>query len=165
MIQVSNLTALSIWGRKERLSITECSRKDDDGLYGLGLGLTISSDNTVLSPAGSLLSSAITTQLAMIVKMMVHSNGFQLTNHVVNLRTGLEGVKRNREVGPRSATPSFFLPPPAGAAGAGPPIVSGSGGVGSAAAAQAAAGAAPGATKRHHPQWPRLRRSVEAINF
>ena len=158
------MTVLSIWGRKERLSITECSRKDDDGLYGLGLGLTISSDNTVLSPAGSLLSSAITTQLAMIVKMMVHSKGFQLTNHVVNLRTGLEGVKRKREVGPRSATPSFFLPPPAGAAGAGPPIVrsgSGSGGVGSAAAAQAAASAAPG----HHPQWPRLRRSVEAINF
>ena len=162
MIQVSNLTALSIRGRKERLSITECSRKDDDGLYGLGPRLTISSDNTVLSPAGSLLSSAITTQLAMIVKMMVHSKGFQLTNHVVNLRTGLEGVKRKREVGPRSATPSFFLPPPAGAAGAGPPIFrSGSGGVGSAAAAQAAASAAPG----HHPQWPRLRRSVEAINF
>ena len=140
---------LHMWGEKMRL---------------LKMRLTILSDNTDLSPAGSLLSSAITTQLAMIVKMMVHSKGFQLTNHVVNLRTGLEGVKRKREVGPRSATPSFFLPPPAGAAGAGPPIVrsgSGSGGVGSAAAAQAAASAAPG----HHPQWPRLRRSVEAINF
>ena len=136
---------LHMWGEKMRL---------------LKMRLTILSDNTDLSPAGSLLSSAITTQLAMIVKMMVHSKGFQLTNHVVNLRTGLEGVKRKREVGPRSATPSFFLPPPAGAAGAGPPIFR-SGGVGSAAAAQAAASAAPG----HHPQWPRLRRSVEAINF
>lgn len=88
------------------------------------LRLTILSDNTDLSPAGSLLSSAMTTQLAMIVMMMVHSKTAQLTNHVVNLRTGLEGVKRNKEVGPGSATPSFFLPL-AGAAGAGPPMVSG----------------------------------------
>lgn len=52
----------------------------------------------------------MTTQLAIMVMIMVHSNKGQLTNQVVSLRTGLEGVKRKREVGPGSATPSFFLP-------------------------------------------------------
>ena len=88
-----------------------------------GRPLTICSERTVLSPAGSLLSRAMTTQLAMMVMMMVHSKTVQLTNHVVSLRTGLEGVKRNNEVGPGSATPSFFLP--LAGAGAGPPMMSG----------------------------------------
>ncbi len=50
----------------------------------------------------------------MMVMMMVHSNTGQLTNHVVNLRTGLDGVNRNNDVGPESAGKSFFLPPAAG---------------------------------------------------
>ena len=62
----------------------------------------------------------MTTQLAIMVMMMVHSKIGQLTNHVVSRRTGLEGVKRKREVGPGSATPSFFLP--LAAAAAGPPM-------------------------------------------
>ena len=62
----------------------------------------------------------MTTQLAMMVMMMVHSKMGQLTNQVVSRRTGLEGVKRKREVGPGSATPSFFLP--LAAAAAGPPM-------------------------------------------
>ena len=66
----------------------------------------------------------MTTQLAMIVMITVHSNKGQLTNQVVSLRTGLEGVKRKREVGPGSATPSFFLPlaslPPMAKRGPGP---------------------------------------------
>ena len=57
---------------------------------------------------GNFESRAITTQLAQMVRMMVHSKTGQLTNHVVNLRTGLDGVKRKREVGPGSATSSFF---------------------------------------------------------
>lgn len=62
----------------------------------------------------------MTTQLAMMVMIMVHSNKGQLTNQVVSRRTGLEGVKRKREVGPGSATPSFFLP--LALAAAGPPM-------------------------------------------
>lgn len=62
----------------------------------------------------------MTTQLAIMVMMMVHSKIGQLTNQVVSRRTGLEGVKRKREVGPGSATPSFFLP--LAAAAAGPPM-------------------------------------------
>ena len=62
----------------------------------------------------------MTTQLAIMVMIMVHSNKGQLTNQVVSLRTGLEGVKRKREVGPGSATPSFFLP--LALAAAGPPM-------------------------------------------
>ena len=42
--------------------------------------LTIFIDRMVLSPTGSLSSSDMTTQLAMIVRMMVHSNTGQLTN-------------------------------------------------------------------------------------
>lgn len=86
----------------------------------------------VLSPTGSLSSSAMTTQLAMMVKMIVHSNTGQFTNlnenrkstlfifirrkwmneriyHVVSLRNGLDGVNRNSEVGPVSAGPSCFF--------------------------------------------------------
>ena len=77
-------------------------------------------ESTVLSPCGSLSSRAMTTQLAIMVIMMVHSKTGQLTNQVVRRRTGLEGVKRKREVGPGSATPSFFLP--LALAAAGPPI-------------------------------------------
>ena len=62
----------------------------------------------------------MTTELAIMVMMMVHSKIGQLTNQVVSRRTGLEGVKRKREVGPGSATPSFFLP--LAAAAAGPPM-------------------------------------------
>jgi hypothetical protein len=87
-------------------------------------------ERTVLSPYGNLSSSAMTTQLAIMVMMMVHSKSGQFTNHVVRRRTGLEGVNRKSEVGPGSATLSFFLPL---AAGVLPPM---------AAAAAAAAGAA-----------------------
>ena len=71
--------------------------------------LAILIDKMVLSPKGSLSSSAMTTQLAIMVIMMVHSKTGQLTNHVVRRRTGLDGVKRKRDVGPVSATPSFFF--------------------------------------------------------
>lgn len=74
-------------------------------------------------------SRAMTTQLAMMVIIMVHSKTGQLTNQVVSLRTGLEGVNKKREVGPGSATPSFFLP--LAFAAAGPPMT---GAVGLAAA-------------------------------
>jgi len=37
-------------------------------------------DKMVLSPTGSFSSKLMTTQLAMIVKMMVHSNTGQFTN-------------------------------------------------------------------------------------
>lgn len=73
-----------------------------------------------MSPKGSLSSSAMTTQLAMMVMMMVHSKTGQLTNQPVSRLSGLEGVNRNSEVGPGSATPSFFL---VEAGGGAPPIV------------------------------------------
>ena len=56
--------------------------------------LTSCSERTVLSPFGSFESSAMTTQLAMMVRMMVHSNTGQFTNHVVRRRTGLEPRKQ-----------------------------------------------------------------------
>ena len=64
-----------------------------------------------LSLLESLSSMAMTTQLAMIVMMMTHSKGGQLTSQVISLRTGLVGVKRKREVGPRSSGSSFFFFP------------------------------------------------------
>jgi len=63
----------------------------------------------------------MTTQLAMIVMITVHSNKGQLQNQVVSLRIGLEGVNKNSEVGPMSATASAFFPPAAGG-GALPPM-------------------------------------------
>merc|ERR1740128_420014 len=45
----------------------------------------------------------------MMVRMMIHSKGGQLTSQVINLRTGEVGVKRKREVGPRSSGSSFFF--------------------------------------------------------
>ena len=64
-----------------------------------------------LSLFESLSSSAMTTQLAMIVMMMIHSKGGQLTSQVISFLTGLVGVKRNKEVGPRSSGSSFFFFP------------------------------------------------------
>ena len=40
--------------------------------------LTICKDNTVLSPAGSLSSKAMTTQLEMMVMIMVHSKTYYI---------------------------------------------------------------------------------------
>ncbi len=62
-----------------------------------------------LSLLESLSSSAITTQLAMMVRMMIHSKGGQFTSHVISRRTGLVGVNRKRLVGPRSSGSSFFF--------------------------------------------------------
>ena len=62
-----------------------------------------------LSLLESLSSRAITTQLAMMVRMIIHSKGGQLTSQVIRRRTGLVGVKRKREVGPRSSGSSFFF--------------------------------------------------------
>ena len=45
----------------------------------------------------------------MMVTMIVPSNNLVLISHVVSLRTGLDGVNKNNEVGPWSATPSFFF--------------------------------------------------------
>ena len=56
-----------------------------------------------LSLCDNLSSRAMTTQLAIIVRIMIHSKGGQLTSHVMSLRTGLVGVNRNREVGPLSS--------------------------------------------------------------
>ena len=78
-------------------------------------------ERTVLSPAGNLSSRAMTTQLAMMVMMMVHSKSGQLTNQVVSLRTGLEGVNKKSEVGPGSTGPVSFFAPDAGG-GAAPPM-------------------------------------------
>lgn len=64
-----------------------------------------------LSLFESLSSSAMTTQLAMMVMIMIHSNGGQLTSQVISFLTGLVGVKRNKEVGPRSSGSSFFFFP------------------------------------------------------
>merc|ERR1719450_1939504 len=41
--------------------------------------------------------------------MMTQSKGGQLTNQVIIFRTGLVGVNRNKEVGPRSSGSSFFF--------------------------------------------------------
>ncbi len=53
-----------------------------------------------MSLFGSLLSSAMTAQLRMMVMMIVHSNTGQLINQIANLRGGLEVVNKNSEVGP-----------------------------------------------------------------
>lgn len=62
-----------------------------------------------LSLLDSLSSMAMTTQLAMMVMMMTQSKGGQLTSQVIIFLTGLVGVKRNKEVGPRSSGSSFFF--------------------------------------------------------
>ena len=62
-----------------------------------------------LSLLESLSSSAMTTQLAMMVRMIIHSKGGQLTSQVISRRTGLVGVKRKRDVGPLSSGSSFFF--------------------------------------------------------
>ena len=54
----------------------------------------------VLSPWGSLSSSAITTQFAKMVMTIVDSKTGQLMNQVASLLRGLEGVNRKSEVGP-----------------------------------------------------------------
>ena len=56
-----------------------------------------------LSLWDSLSSRAMTTQFAIMVRIMIHSKGGQLTSHVMSLRTGLVGVNRNKEVGPLSS--------------------------------------------------------------
>jgi hypothetical protein len=73
--------------------------------------LTSFIDMIDLSPFESLSSMAMTTQLAMMVMMTIHSKGGQLTSHVMSFLTGLVGVKRKREVGPRSSGSSFFFFP------------------------------------------------------
>ena len=62
-----------------------------------------------LSLLESLSSIAMTTQFAMMVMMMTQSKGGQLTSQVIIFLTGLVGVKRKREVGPRSSGSSFFF--------------------------------------------------------
>ena len=56
-----------------------------------------------LSLWDSLSSRAMTTQLAIMVRIMIHSKGGQLTSQVMSLRTGLVGVNRNKEVAPLSS--------------------------------------------------------------
>ena len=62
-----------------------------------------------LSLLDSLSSIAMTTQFAMMVMMMTQSKGGQLTSQVIIFLTGLVGVKRKREVGPRSSGSAFFF--------------------------------------------------------
>ena len=62
-----------------------------------------------LSLLESLSSMAMTTQLAMMVMMMTQSKGGQLTSQVIIFLTGLVGVNRKSEVGPRSSGSSFFF--------------------------------------------------------
>ena len=62
-----------------------------------------------LSLLESLSSIAMTTQFAMMVMMITQSKGGQLTSQVIIFLTGLVGVKRKREVGPRSSGSSFFF--------------------------------------------------------
>ena len=62
-----------------------------------------------LSLLDSLSSIAMTTQFAMMVMMITQSKGGQLTSQVIIFLTGLVGVKRKREVGPRSSGSSFFF--------------------------------------------------------
>ena len=62
-----------------------------------------------LSSLDSLSSMDMTTQLAMMVMMMTQSKGGQLTSHVIIFLTGLVGVNRKSEVGPRSSGSSFFF--------------------------------------------------------
>ena len=65
--------------------------------------LTISWDRMVLSLWGSFSSRAMTTQLAMMVMIMIHSNTGQLTNQMASLRMGLRGPNKNSELGPSLA--------------------------------------------------------------
>ena len=52
----------------------------------------------------------MTTQLAMMVRMMQYSKGLLLTNHCINLRMGLVAAKMNMLLGasPSTSNPPFF---------------------------------------------------------
>ena len=50
----------------------------------------------VLSPLGRWVSMDMTTQLAMMVRMMQYSKGRLLTSHCISRRMGLVALKMNR---------------------------------------------------------------------
>ena len=73
--------------------------------------LTSCRANSVLSPLGWGVSMAKTTQLAMMVRRTVYSNGGHSIRNTVSLRNGLLSVRMKREVGPSFFSSFFGLRP------------------------------------------------------